>query len=91
MKQEDVWNKIFPLKIGDRVIVKRIFSRMRGLERWIGKEGRVIEIRTDDKFEDVPSDCKLPSKATVYVIQIRSGTHTLAFRREELELLEEKR
>lgn len=85
-KVSKIWDRIFPLKVGDKIRVGKVYSTFSNIPSFEGKVGVVVKIGKDI-FEDTPRDSNLPLRAIVYRVSFGGGK-LISFRREELEKIE---
>lgn len=80
-----VWNRIFPLREGDRVRIVRILPRVFEYKNCIGKEGVITSI-SEDLLIDIEKD-GIARWKRMYIVLLDSSFR-LAFTEEELEKVE---
>lgn len=92
---EEVWNKIFPIKIGTKVKVVRIWAKEHlkyfpVLGEYIGKTGEVVRIENSwlDKEGWWVASAERPNAKKVLAYQVNFGKENeWCFMREDLEIV----
>jgi len=75
MKENEVWDKIFPLRLGEKVVIKVTNPRWSDFAKAVnGKEGKIIGVRGEGSQV-------VPSK---YPFLVLLEGHTYGFQKEEL-------
>ena len=95
MKSRKVWNKIFPLKIGNKVRYVKNLYQLGDISRnqYFGRIGEVVEFVEDSWKEHMIEHNCYPSSIRnerMFTVKFKGNTTWYAFRRAELRRVEDE-